>query len=144
MQTENQSYEDAFKSGENKVIHNIPYDKQIKKMSFVELAIELAASKKDSPRFTILEREIKKHLAKDQAKINRNNIILGASIGLAGVFIGGFFRLHPSCNEAAATNAVQQLSNYKTQVAVAVPSAPAIVTQAINPAPVSNNAQPGN
>ncbi|WP_340121349.1 hypothetical protein [Methylobacter svalbardensis] len=144
MPTENQSYEDTFKSGVNKVIHGIPYDSDLKNMSFIELATELAASKKDSPRFTIFEREIKKHLAKDQAKINRGNIVLGACIGLAGVFIGSFIRSSPPSNEVAPANTVQQLSNYKTPVAVAVPSAPSIVKQAIKPAPVSNNTQPGN
>ena len=97
MPTENQSSEDAFKSGVNKVIHSIPYDSDLKKMSFIELATELAASRKDSPRFTIFEREIKKHIAKDQAKINRGNVVLGACIGLAGVLIGSFIRSsHPA------------------------------------------------
>lgn len=142
MPTENQSYDDAFKAGVNKVAHDIPYDYELSKMSFVELAIELASSKKDSPKFTVLEREIKKHLAKDQAKINRSNIILGACIGLAGVFIGGVLRSPATCNEISKTNTVQQLSNNKLPFTAVAPSVPAFGIQVINPTPVSNNAQP--
>ncbi|WP_442499078.1 hypothetical protein [Methylobacter sp. sgz302048] len=117
MQTEKQSSDDAFKTGVNKVVHNIPHDYELSKMSFVELAIELASSKKDSPKFIVFEREIKKHIAKDQAKINRGNIILGACIGLVGVFLGAWLKESPPTRQVAPSNTVQQYKNIKLPVA---------------------------
>ncbi len=117
-------------------------DANLEQMSFVQLAALLSSCEIGSAKFSVVEREMKKHLAKDQAKINRSNIILGACIGLAGVFIGSFLRSSPACNEVAPTSAVQQLSNIKLPVAAIMPAKPAIATQAINPTPVGNNAQP--
>lgn len=136
MQTENNSHNDAFNSGVNKVVHDIPCDSDLKKMSFVELSIELASSKKDSPKFIIFEREIKKHIAKDQAKINRGNIILGACIGLVGVFIGAWLKESPPTQQVAPSNNVQQYKNIKSPIADVEPKLPKT-----NPTPEDTNAQ---
>ncbi len=77
-----------FNAGLNKVLHEIPDDKKIQSMSFNELAIEISNCKKDAPRFFIIERELKKRLAQDQAAIYRPNMILSACIGLGGVILG--------------------------------------------------------
>jgi len=117
----------------------IPDDAELQKMSFVELIALLSSCESGSATFLAVERETKKHLAKDQAKINRGNIVLGACIGLAGVFIGSFIRSSPPCNELSPANTVQQYSNSKLPVADVVPKPPAI-----NPAPEGSNAQPRN
>ncbi|MFA6163580.1 MAG: hypothetical protein WC685_09145 [Methylobacter sp.] len=67
--------------------HGIPDDKMIGSMSFKDLAFEMGNCIKDSPKFFIIERELKKRLAQDQAAINRPNMILSACIGLVGVIV---------------------------------------------------------
>lgn len=65
--------------------HDIPDADKLNTMSFSELASELSSCKRDSPKFLVIERELKKHLAKDQAAINRPNMLWAAGIG--GVFV---------------------------------------------------------
>lgn len=80
----------------NQGYHDIPDKEVLQKMSYTELCIELRSCQPGTPRYDVIEREQKKHLAIDQAKINRTNIIIGASIGgacgIAGVVIGVFLR----------------------------------------------------
>lgn len=116
--------------------HGIPDDEQLKSMSFAELASELSSSDPGSPKFMVIEREMKKHIAKDQAKSNRSNIILGACIGLVGVVIGGFIRSTPPCDEVSTSNTVQQIKSEKLPMSGV---APIVKT---NPEPVKNNAHP--
>lgn len=112
-------------------IHDIPSDRELSEMSFVELVSELSSAEKDSPKFKILERELKKHLARDQAKINRTNVILGAFIGLIGVLVGSYIQSTPFCKEAPSINAAQQMINKNVPVkpltAETVPSAQQII-----------------
>ena len=78
--------------GFNKVHHGIPDDSKLASMQFSDLAVKLSLCKKDSPKFMVVEREMKRQLAKDQAKVNRPNMILAAYIaggfGLSGVVLG--------------------------------------------------------
>lgn len=117
--------------------HGIPDDEKLNAMSFTELASELSSADPGSPKFMVIEREMKKHLAKDQAKSNRGNIVLGACIGLVGVFIGGFIRSTPPCDEVSPSNTMQQIKSEKPPITNV---APIVKT---NPEPVENNAQPG-
>ena len=84
--------EDSFVRG----FHGIPDDKALGAMSFTQLASLLAGCEIGSPKFIVLEREMKKHLAKDQARINRSNILVGALIAglfaLLGAGVGGLLR----------------------------------------------------
>lgn len=124
--------------------HGIPHEDQLRQMSFVQLVSLLASCQKDSPKFSVVERELKKHLAKDQAVINRSNIILGACIGgilgLSGVVLGYYLK------EVTPSSAVQQVSNsnltVKPPVWNAAPRTPSVLQPANNPAPVETNAQP--
>lgn len=135
------------------VWHDIPGDEKLKSMSFSDLAVEIAGCPKDSPKFQVVEREMKKHIAKDQAKINRCNIILGACVGgifgLIGVVLGYYLKVAPPTPEQVPPAAtVQKMSNGKftpkPPVGNVAPSQPTIAKPTSNPAPVQNNAQPSN
>lgn len=84
-------------------------------MSFVELAALLASCEGGSAKFKVVERELKKHLAKDQAEINRKNIFLGTCLGgifgLIGVFLGANLKNSTSSQQAVSTATVQQPGN---------------------------------
>jgi hypothetical protein len=71
--------------------HDIPSEDQIRRMSYPELAAA-RGSEIGSPKYMTIEREIKKRLAKDQARINLPNMLYAALIGglfaLAGVWLG--------------------------------------------------------
>jgi len=58
---------DAFASG----FHGIPSPDKLRQMSFVQLAELLSSCNRDSPKFIVVERELKIRIAEDQAKINR-------------------------------------------------------------------------
>lgn len=130
--------------------HDIPDDAKLKRMSFVELAALLSSCESGSARFSVVERELKKHLAKDQAEINRKNIILGACMGgvfgLGGVVLGAWLKNSPPTQQVATPSAIQQVPNgnltIKPPVAGLPPSTPSVALPANNPAPVQNNAQP--
>jgi len=66
---ERKAEEDGFLRG----YHDIPDNVKLHKMSFVDLAALLASCEGGSAKFNVVERELKKHLAKDQAEINRKN-----------------------------------------------------------------------
>ena len=93
--TDAQEEQDGFVRG----YHDIPSDNKLCQMSFVELAAELASSEKDSPKFIAVERELKKHIAKDQAKINLPNMLYAACVGgtfaLTGVVLGYYLKNVP-------------------------------------------------
>ena len=95
--------------------YRIPDDEKIREMSFAELASELASSEKGSPKFTVFDREIKRHFAKDQAKINQKNIIFGVIIGgvftIIGALIGGYISTCPPCQQITPTDTVQETKN---------------------------------
>ena len=130
--------------------HSIPDDADIKRMSFVELAALLSSCKSGSARFNFVERELKKHLAKDQAEINRKNVILGACMGgvfgLVGVVVGAWLKNSSPTQQIGLSNTVQQMqSDYfavKPPAANPPLSASPITQPASGPAPVQINAQP--
>jgi hypothetical protein len=133
--------------------HGIPDAEKLNAMSFAELASLLSSCEKDSPKFHVVERELKKHLAKDQAEINRPNIRLGAYIGggfgLAGVVLGAVLtNLNDSVasKQVSPPSPVQQIpqSNLKIQPSSinVQPSNPSAVQGAIPPTPAQGNTQP--
>lgn len=130
--------------------HDIPDDAKLKRMSFVELAALLSSCEIGSARFNVVERELKKHLAKDQAEINRKNIILGACMGgifgLTGVVLGAWLKNSPSTQQVAPPSAIQQMDNsnltVKPPLGNAALGTPPTTQPANNPAPIQSNAQP--
>ena len=90
--------------------HGIPDDEKLKAMSFAELASEISSCEAGSPKFIVIEREMKRHLARDQANINRFNILLGACVGgifgLIGVALGFYLK-----NDVATPDTMQHTSN---------------------------------
>ena len=68
--------------------YDIPSANDLESMSYPELMEVLFTCEKQSAKFHVVEREIKKRLLTDQAKINRSNIIIGASIAGAFTVIG--------------------------------------------------------
>ena len=129
----------------------IPDDSELESMSFIALSELLSSCEKDSTKFHVVERELKKCFAQDQAKINRFNIILGACMGgffgLAGVALGAYLKNSPSPEQVTPSAAVQQIQNPKLTVKppitdTAPVSQPAITQPAADPTPVKSNAQP--
>ena len=86
------SHDDGLTRG----FHGIPDDHRLAAMTFAELAEQLSLCDKDTPKYLVVERELKAHLAKDQARANRENVLIGAGIGLlsglAGVILGWWLR----------------------------------------------------
>lgn len=111
QQTPDKEKQDGISRG----FHGIPDDEKLKKMSFIKLAEELASCSNGSPKFIVIEREIKKHIARDQSKAARSNILLGA--GIAGIFtilgtvIGGVLKTCPSYQQVALSPATQKFEN---------------------------------
>lgn len=128
---ERKAEEDGFLRG----YHSIPDDVKLHKMSFVELAALLASCEGGSAKYNVVERELKKHLAEDQAEINRKNILLGACLGgvfgLIGVFLGANLKNSPYAQQVAPAATVQQPSN----------SGITATPQPSNPAAAQSNAQ---
>jgi hypothetical protein len=126
----------------NEVFHGIPSDEKLKSMSFSDLAVECGDCPKDSPKFKVIEREMKKHLAKDQAKINLPNILIGAGIGLAGVVLGAYLRNFPcSENQVSPSTVVNQGPQIPPSV-INVPSInPPAGHGAVGKPPAQNNGQ---
>lgn len=136
--TDAQEKQEGFVRG----FHDIPSDNKLCQMSFVELAAELASSEKDSPKFIAVERELKKHIAKDQAKINLPNMLYAACVGgtfaLAGVVLGYYLKNVP------LSSSVQEVE--RSAHAPSLPSVNISVGQpvVISPAPAQNNARSHN
>lgn len=132
--------------------HDIPDDVKLHKMSFVELAALLISCEGGSVKFNVVERELKKHLAKDQAEINRKNIFLGACLGgifgLIGVFLGAHLKDSPSSQQVTTPSAVQQLNNDNLAVKPPVeniePNPLSDTPLTNNQAPAQSNAKPRN
>lgn len=105
--TPDKEEQDGFLRG----YHDIPDDEKLKTMSFVELSAELASCSNGSPKFIVIEREIKKHIARDQSKAARSNIFLGAGIAgfftILGAVIGGVLKTCPSCQQVPSDAAQQ-------------------------------------
>lgn len=132
---------------------DIPDESKLESMSFIALSELLSSCEKDSTKFHVVERELKKRLAKDQAEINRSNIILGACMGgffgLAGVALGAYLKNSPTPEQVTPALAVQQIQNSKLTakppIANTAPiSQPTITRPVPEPSPVKNNAQPNN
>lgn len=130
--------------------HEIPDAEKLKTMSFIELCLQLASCEKDSPKFLVIERELKKHIARDQAKATRPNILLGAVIAgfftVLGAFVGGFLKTCPSCQATPPTAAAQTKKGdfgVKPPVTDVAPSQPA-GPPAKEPSAVQSNAQSSN
>lgn len=143
--TDAQEEQEGFVRG----FHSIPDAEKLTAMSFAEIASLLPSCEKDSPKFHVVERELKKHLAKDQAEINRPNMLLAAGIGgtfaLAGVVLGAYLNNSPSLKQVAPSATVQQVekSNLgeKPPIANLPVSQPSAVAPTIHPDPKQNNAQ---
>ena len=144
--TDAQEEQEGFVRG----YHDIPSDNKLCQMSFVELAAELASSDKYSPKFIAIERELKKHIAKDQAAINRPNMLWAAGIGgifaLSGVVLGWHLNT-PTPQQIAPSSTMQQIE--KSKLTVEPPSGKVehaitkpIVDPANKPAPEQTNAHP--
>ena len=61
--------------------HNIPDKHEVAAKKFDILAAMLAESGQDSPRYTVIDGEIKKRVAKNSAAIHLKNVIIGACAG---------------------------------------------------------------
>lgn len=120
---------DAFVSG----FHGIPSPDKLSRMSFVELAELLSSCKKDSPKFIVVEREMRNRLAKDQAKINLPNMLWAAALGgvfaIVGAAVGAFIRGLPPASQAVPAQAQTSQPPAGNKSPVHVPSKDAEATK---------------
>ncbi len=137
------SQEEAFALG----FHDVPDARTLAAMSFVELAAELSSSKPGTPKHMVIEREMKRALAKDQAKANRSNIYIGTVIagifGLSGVVIGWWLRETSSVQNPAHTNSLNQVQqtgfSHEPMVSNPAPVQPIASKPVANPPPANRN-----
>ncbi len=102
--------------------HGIPDDARIKGMSFVQLADLLQSCETGSVKYVVVDREMKKRLANDQAKINLKNVIFGGVFGLIGVALGAYLKSSPPTHQVVPTAAMQQVTKGNTPLASSPPS----------------------
>lgn len=134
------------------VFHGIPEDERLKSLPFSDLAVELSGCEKDSPKFLVLEREIKKRFANDQASINRPNMLWAAGVGgvfaLIGVFLGAYLKHATSVEEAPPSITVRQIERAHITPEIPMEKVAPNTRSAIQPAnhqtAISNNGQPPN
>lgn len=70
--------------------HGAPDEKALRAASFIGLAHELGLSPPGSARFLVIDREIKRRIAKDAADIALRNVLIGV---VAGGLLSGCFAL---------------------------------------------------
>lgn len=140
--------QDSFERG----YHDIPDDGKIRAMSYIRLSEVFHSCEKDSIKFHVIEREVKRRIAKDHAEINRSNIFFGACVagifGLIGVLLGYYLRAEDVNNQVTPASAVQKIGNSNLIVKpplenVAV-GAQAVAPQVSQPARVTSNASTSN
>ena len=137
--------EDDFVRG----YHDIPDTAELNALSFAQLASSLSSCQKDSPKFHVIEREMKKRIAQDQAKINRPNMLWAAGVGgtfaLVGVVLGAYLNNSPVAKQITPTATMQQVEKsdlgVKPPIANIPVSQPPAVAPAPQPEPVQKNAQ---
>lgn len=114
--------------------HGIPDDGKIQDMSYVQLCEVRNSCEKDSPKFYVMEREVKRRLAIDQAEINRPNMLLAAAIGgtfaLVGIVVGAYLRNEPSAQQGSLAAVIPQTGSQ--QVASAPQSACSSIDKAVD------------
>lgn len=141
-QTDRQMEEDAFQ----RTGLDVPLDHELRQMSFVELAALFSSCESGSAKFSIVERELKKHLAKDQAKINRPNMLWAAVVGgvfaLCGVVLGHYLR-----NVVPDGSAEQKIEKSDLGIKLPITQVPQVVAPSVaqpppHPADVRKDTQP--
>lgn len=138
--------QDAFLRG----ALDIPDDAKLLQMSFVELAALLSSCESGSAKFNVVEREMKRRLTQDQAKINRPNMLWAAGIGgtfaLSGVVLGAWLNNAPAFKKEAPSATVQQVSksnlSEKPSITQIAPIGKSATGGTDKPDPVNGNAQP--
>ena len=126
--------------------HDIPDERVVASMKFDVLAATLAESKPDSARYTVIDREIKKRLAKDSAAIHLKNVLMGACaggiFGLLGVMLGAYLKSEKQISPASAVQQVNQGQLAAQPQSTVVPSVPSVSSQPVSvPSPVKRDAQ---
>ena len=126
--------------------YKILNDATVSGMSFVALAEAMATTDKKSPLYLVLDREHKKILAKDQAKITRSNVIIGAIIGgafgLCGVILGYHLKSSPSSQQPAPSSSVHQVQPSQLNVNKPIGSASFPEPISSKPVPMPHKVQP--
>jgi hypothetical protein len=146
MTSQQPSEGDDFDRG----LHGIPDDEKFEVMSFVQLASALSSCDSGSPKFMVIEREMKKHLAKDQAEINLKNVIIGGIMagifGLSGVVLGWWLRDSSTMQQPTSSSSEYQIQQGKLSEMTSTANISAI--KAVSGQPIAvpnkveNNAQP--
>ena len=132
--------------------HNVPDAEHLAAMSFAELAFEFSAAHPGTPRHIVIERELKRVLAKDQAKAYRSNIYIGGVMagvfGLFGVLLGWWLREASAMDKPAYSNTLQQSQpaelSEKPKVTEVSPINSVPSKSVSDPAPAASNSAKGN
>ena len=97
------SVESERKEVAEKIWNGMPTKAELKAMSFSDLAIVFDdCKKKELSGVHVIEREMKKRISEDQAKIDQKNIIFGAKIAGLWTILGAILG-------ATATNYIQPI-----------------------------------
>lgn len=129
-----------------RVYDGIPDDQKISGMTYYELSVAFRSCEAGSTGFDVIEREMKKHLAQDQAKINRPNMLWAAGIGgvfaLCGVVLGHYLR-----NDVPPASAVHQVETSDLGIKPPIAKVPQALTTTVaqpppHPPEVRKDAQP--
>lgn len=123
---------------------NIPDERELQEMPYVLLSDAFRLCEKGSTKFHVIEREMKKRLAKDQAKINLPNMLCAACVGgvfaLIGVLLGYWLK-----NDVPHTSPEQKIEKRtltpSAQSGNPAFSKPPVIPPAVQPAPLQSNAQ---
>ncbi|WP_144062958.1 hypothetical protein [Litchfieldella anticariensis] len=145
MHDSEQSAQHAF---ERASLH-LPSDSDIERLSFSGLASLLSCHREGTAEYRVVERAIKKHLAKDQAKINLKNVIIGGIMaglfGLSGVVLGWWLRDSSTMQQPPSSSTehqIQQGTFGKNTNSASIPVIKPISGQPIAvPEEVESNAQ---
>ena len=135
MSNPEQEAQDAFDMA---ALH-LPSSNDIKKLSFAGLASLLSLYREGTAEYRVVERALKKHLAKDQAKINLPNILWPAGFSgmfaLAGVVLGWHLPMSQTMAKERHTDNVQQSKNSRLDPQYMITRGPNPNAESI-PAPV--------
>ena len=105
--------EDGFIRGN----YDLPFDHELRAMSYLELAESLHGSAVGGPKYLVVEREMKLRLVEDQARINRKSVYIGGIVagvfGLSGVFLGWWLRDSSSMQQPTPSSSVGQVQQGK-------------------------------
>ena len=126
-----------------KGFHSIPDESALKRLSFEELSALIIEANDKSPAFMVIDREVKRRIAQDQAIINRKNVCVGAVMGgmfsLLGVVLGWWLRAAVTYPSHQPTNSSAVQEHRQSQVGTEHKVVVKKINHSPNPVPVTSS-----